>query len=92
LQLHRWSWIGWFAFTFNHKLNRSRWISDAFQLSTKKPHAPLRVKTSNRAGFRAYSSCPVAVAQINASDFMPFYPQIVLQTQNIEFLRQRQAG
>jgi len=37
LQLHRWSWIGWFAFNFNHKLNRSRWISDAFPLSTNNP-------------------------------------------------------
>ena len=46
----------------------------------QKSHAPLRVKTSNRAAFRAQSSCPVAVARINASNFMPFYPQILLQT------------
>jgi hypothetical protein len=49
----------------------------------QKSHAPLRVKTSNRAGFRAYSSCPVAVARLNAPAFpIPFYPQILLHSPN----------
>jgi hypothetical protein len=42
--------------------------------------APLRAKTSNRASGRASSSRPVAVEQLNASNFMPFYPQMLLQT------------
>jgi len=43
--------------------------------------ASLRIKTSNRASFRASSSRPVAVERLDVPHWnISFYPQILLQT------------
>jgi hypothetical protein len=63
LQLHRWSLVGWLVFNFNHKLNRSKWISDAFFLS---PSTTPRRFELKRATGRAVE--PLARARLRSNN------------------------
>jgi len=60
LQLHRWSLVGWFVFNFNHKLNRSRGISDAFLLPTN-PRCRFELKRAT-----GQASEPIARARLRS--------------------------
>jgi hypothetical protein len=66
LQLHRWSLVGWLVFNFNHKLNRSKWISDAFFLAPST--TPRRFELKQATG-RAVE--PLARARLRSNNSTP---------------------